>query len=116
MHYQDINEDTRESNMTDAKLVFFSSSFTVLSLIIPPLHCPRGLYAMQQQGIKHDTGVTTMTEIKAIFDEVSAKLGEGKKYLVGETLTAADIVFASLAAFSLGQPFASYKGVPSGAP
>lgn len=69
---------------------------------------------MQQQGIKPDTGVNTMKEIKAVFDDVSAKLGEGKKYLVGETMTAADIAFASLSAFALGQPFASYKGVPSG--
>jgi len=71
---------------------------------------------MQQQGIKPETGATTIAEIKAIFEEVGAKLEEGKKYLVGDTLTAADIAFASLAAYALGQPFASYKGVPSGAP
>lgn len=53
--------------------------------------------------------------MRAVFDDVSDRLADGRRYLVGDTLTAADITFASLTAVILGQPYAYSKGVAPGA-
>ena len=47
--------------------------------------------------------------VRAVFDEVGERLGDGRRYLVGDSFTAADLTFAALAASVL---VPSRYGVP----
>ena len=40
----------------------------------------------------------SLERVRAIFGEVDERLGDGRRYLVGERFTAADLTFAALAA------------------
>jgi glutathione S-transferase len=44
------------------------------------------------------TAAASELEVRAVFDAVAARLGDGRPYLVGERFTAADLTFAALAA------------------
>ncbi|MDC3957200.1 glutathione S-transferase family protein [Polyangium jinanense] len=46
----------------------------------------------------------SLRKVEAAFAEVGKKLEDGRRYLVGDTLTMADITFASLAAVVLAPP------------
>ena len=46
----------------------------------------------------------TCTQLLAVFDDVTARLADGSKYLTGDRFTAADLCFASLAAPVLAPP------------
>ncbi|GAB4817333.1 hypothetical protein N2152v2_004379 [Parachlorella kessleri] len=52
-----------------------------------------------------------LLRIRSIFEGVGERLTDGRAYLVGDTLTAADITFAALAAPALGQPYALAPGL-----
>jgi len=55
--------------------------------------------SLLRRGLKAtDAGVArSEAKLRALFDEVSATLGDGRRYLAGDRLTAADVAFASLA-------------------
>ena len=55
-------------------------------------------YLKRLYGITRYTPVTALEELRRIFDEVAARLADGRRYLCGSALGAADITFASLAA------------------
>jgi glutathione S-transferase len=50
------------------------------------------------------TAARSEAEVRAIFDAVAERLGDGRPYLCGERFTAADLTFASLAAPLLMPP------------
>jgi glutathione S-transferase len=52
----------------------------------------------QRYNITADSAATSLQGIKEIFEIVDRRLAGGKTYLVGDTISAADITFASLAA------------------
>jgi glutathione S-transferase len=54
-----------------------------------------------QLGIDDDTIREAREEIVRVFDEVARMLDEGHRYLAGDTFTAADLTFATLAAPAL---------------
>jgi len=61
-------------------------------------------------GIDHYLDVTPATaagseeEVRAVFDAVAERLGDGRPYLCGERFTAADLTFSALAAAVLMPP------------
>ena len=50
------------------------------------------------------TAARSEVEVRATFDEVAARLDDGRPYLLGERFTAADLTFAALAASVLMPP------------
>jgi glutathione S-transferase len=50
------------------------------------------------------TAAESLREVRATFDEVAGRLGDGRPYLAGERFTAADLTFAALAAAVLVPP------------
>lgn len=50
------------------------------------------------------TAARAETEVRATFDDVAERLGDGRPYLCGERFSAADLAFASLAAAVLMPP------------
>jgi glutathione S-transferase len=50
------------------------------------------------------TAAQSAVEVRATFDEVGERLADGRRYLVGERFTAADLTFAALAAAVLMPP------------
>jgi glutathione S-transferase len=59
-----------------------------------------GIVAFLRRGLRIDAEGARKSEarIHEVFDEVDARLARGGRYLVGDTLTAADLTFAALAA------------------
>jgi glutathione S-transferase len=55
------------------------------------------------------TAAESRARVRAVFDEVGERLGDGRRYLVGDSFTAADLTFAALAASVL---VPSRYGVP----
>ena len=47
---------------------------------------------------KIDGSSTDVSRVKDVFDEIAARLEDGRPYLLGETFTAADLTFAALSA------------------
>ncbi|MEZ4367429.1 MAG: glutathione S-transferase C-terminal domain-containing protein [Kofleriaceae bacterium] len=60
----------------------------------------RGLAGLIRRGLKiDDAGVArSRVRLTADFDEVAARLADGRRYLTGDAFTAADLTFAALAA------------------
>ena len=54
--------------------------------------------------INTETEKSSLRDMRMIFDEVGQRLSDGRKYLVGNRLTAADVTFASLSAVILLPP------------
>lgn len=52
----------------------------------------------KSMNINAKSAARSLDYVRAIFDEVDALLADGRPYLVGDRLTAADLTFASLAA------------------
>ena len=55
-------------------------------------------------GVTPQRSVTALQRTRETFDEVDRLLADGRRYLLGETLTFADITFASLAALAVLPP------------
>ena len=50
------------------------------------------------------TAAASRERVRAVFDEVGERLADGRRYLVGDSFTAADLTFAALAAAVLVPP------------
>ena len=50
------------------------------------------------------TAAESLREVRATFDEVAARLADGRAFLIGERFTAADLTFSALAAAVLMPP------------
>jgi glutathione S-transferase len=48
--------------------------------------------------VDDDTAAESRARVRAVFDEVGERLADGRRYLVGDRFTAADLAFAALAA------------------
>jgi glutathione S-transferase len=59
--------------------------------------------------VNRDSAVASYRRVQQIFQTVSDRLADGRKYLVGDAFSAADLTFASLAAPGLVPP--EYGGV-----
>jgi glutathione S-transferase len=55
-------------------------------------------------GITPESAVQAMADVRATFDEIDARLAEGRAYLCGDRFTAADLTFSALAAAVLVPP------------
>jgi glutathione S-transferase len=55
-------------------------------------------------GVTPQRGQRALEKTRASFDEVDALLADGRRYLIGDTLTFADITFASLGALAVLPP------------
>jgi glutathione S-transferase len=49
-------------------------------------------------GVNDDTAASSLSEVRATFDDIADRLADGRPYLVGDAFTAADLTFAALAA------------------
>jgi glutathione S-transferase len=77
----------------------------VLPLFLPLVERIIGRYL----DVDDDTAAESRERVRAVFDEVGERLGDGRRYLVGDSFTAADLTFAALAASVL---VPSRYGVP----
>ena len=55
-------------------------------------------------GVTPATAADSLTRVRATFDRVAERLGDGRPYLCGDRFTAADLTFAALAAAVLMPP------------
>lgn len=60
--------------------------------------------ACKKFNITPESNIETREKIKQIFEQVSNILADGRRYLVGDKLSAADITFAALAAPTIAPP------------
>jgi len=63
------------------------------------------------------TAAESRVRVRAVFDEVGERLGDGRRFLVGDRFSAADLTFAALAAAVLvpsryGVPLPPLEGLP----
>ncbi|WAS93220.1 glutathione S-transferase family protein [Nannocystis punicea] len=74
----------------------------------------RPLTAMMRRALKLDPAPTARSQARldVIFDEVTQTLEGGRRYLVGDRFTAADLTFAALAAPALMPPQYGYQFSP----
>ncbi len=56
-------------------------------------------------GVTPARGARALEALRATFDEVGALLADGRRFLAGDTLTAADVTFVALAAPALLLPY-----------
>jgi glutathione S-transferase len=83
-----------------------SLSISILEDYVPSYQAKLGglLFGLVRQmmyrkmKINEETATASLKTVQTIFDEVGALLSDGRKYLVGDRFTAADLCFASLGA------------------
>jgi glutathione S-transferase len=61
-------------------------------------------YLRARLGINAERVDRGLTELRSVFERVGSELSNGRKYLVGDRFSAADLTFAALAAFVLMPP------------
>jgi glutathione S-transferase len=70
-----------------------------------PLVLPVALRVIDRYlDITPESAARSLAEVRATFDEVAERLSDGRRFLVGERFTAADLTFAALAAAVLMPP------------
>lgn len=87
--------------LQDAKLVrdVWTQAVPRLEAILVPLIAPlarrlaRRAYKITPEGAQR-----SLDRVRGLFQELGARLGDGRRFLVGESFTAADLTFAALAA------------------
>ncbi len=85
-----------------------------------PIVLPLARWIMRKSMRINDAGIArSKLKIARVFDDVAALLSDGRRYLSGDQLTAADITFASLTAPALlppayGSPFPPIEDLPPG--
>ena len=55
-------------------------------------------YAARELGLADDTIAQDTPRVRAAFDAIAERLGDGRRYLCGDRFTAADLTFAALSA------------------
>jgi glutathione S-transferase len=68
-------------------------------------------------GVSAPNAAAALARVETVFDEVGARLADGRPYLCGERLTAADLTFAALSAAILippqyGSPLPALEDLP----
>jgi glutathione S-transferase len=68
-------------------------------------------------GVSAPNATAALARVETVFDEVGARLADGRPYLCGERLTAADLAFAALSAAILippryGSPLPALEDLP----
>lgn len=73
---------------------------------------------LMQKGMRitPERGAQALSRIQAIFDEVSELLADGRPFLTGQEITAADLSFAALGAPALMQAYAKASGLSDQTP
>lgn len=74
--------------------------------------------ARKAYNINFESAIASLDQIQQIFDVIGSRLADGRKYLVGDDFSAADLTFACLAAPTLfppeyGVPFPQLDSIPS---
>ena len=77
--------------------------------VLPPFLPLVKLVINRYLDVDDATAVESRERVRAVFDEVGERLADGRRYLVGDAFTAADLAFAALAASVL---VPSRYGVP----
>ena len=60
------------------------------------------------------TAAESRERVRAVFDEVGERLADGRRYLVGDAFSAADLAFAALAASVVVPPPLRHPSAPAG--
>lgn len=79
----------------------------------------RGLAIRRYLGVDAVAASAALARIDEVFDEIAERLSDGRRYLLGERFTAADLTFAALAAPVLlparyGSPLPPPEAMPPG--
>jgi glutathione S-transferase len=77
--------------------------------VLPPLLPLVRILINRYLDVDDTTAAESRERVRAVFDEVGERLADGRRYLVGDGFTAADLTFAALAASVL---VPSRYGVP----
>ena len=67
-------------------------------IALPVAYAPVAKLIDRRFGIDARTAEQALRDVRATFDEVAQRLADGRRYLIGERFTAADLTFSALAA------------------
>jgi glutathione S-transferase len=87
--------------LADAKLLraVWSQRVTrVEALLVPMILPPARWLARRSYKISPDSAQRSLNRVRGVFQEVKARLGDGRRFLSGDRFSAADLTFAALAA------------------
>jgi glutathione S-transferase len=87
--------------LADAKLlraVWSQRVPSVEALLVPVISPLARWLARRSYRISPDSAQRSLDRVRGVFHEVEARLGDGRRFLSGDRLSAADLTFAALAA------------------